>query len=189
MNFDFYPGIEAKRKQMKGKQKDKAPLFGKEAWQCCMHNWETFSEAELRRIDAESVNAPFIGPAGFRYSANSYITEDAVVVMNPHFTAIPIRDIIWIYGSTVKNSVNFIPTSKDIRLNLVARDNCSYVMLMTILTAISKKNPCQDAINTIRAKLIGKRPGIIYGYSDEIQKMRTFNFNGLVQYVDAHSVK
>ena len=37
---------------------------------------------------------------------------------------------------------------------------------------VSKKNPCQDAINTICAKLIGKRSRIIYGYSDEIQKMR-----------------
>ncbi|MBQ9326908.1 MAG: hypothetical protein IJ225_00030 [Solobacterium sp.] len=189
IDFTRYPNLEARRRQMKGRLKDKAPLIGKDTWQKCVQNWEIFTEEELQRINEDCQNVEFIQADGFKCASPSFITRDAVIVTQPHFTAIPLRDVIWVYEYALKHSVNFIPTSKDYTIYLVARDGISYTLMTTSVMAVSKKDPGPQAINQVREAIGDQYPGVIYGWSQEVQKMRDSNFNALVQYVDSHNVQ
>ena len=81
---------------------------------------------------------------------------------------IPIRDIMWIYGNVVKQTMNFIPTSKFHTLYLLARDGGTYSLGQITTGGFSKKAPLDEAVAQLQNLLFPYRKGIVYGYSDEI---------------------
>ena len=77
---------------------------------------------------------------------------------------IPIRDIMWIYGNVVKQT-------------------------MITTGGFSKKAPLDEAVAQLQNLLFPYRKGIVYGYSDEIANYFQGNFAGAVQMVDAKSME
>lgn len=102
---------------------------------------------------------------------------------------IPIRDIMWIYGNVVKQTMNFIPTSKFHTLYLLARDGGTYSLGQITTGGFSKKAPLDEAVAQLQNLLFPYRKGIVYGYSDEIANYFQGNFAGAVQMVDAKSME
>ncbi|MEE1113646.1 MAG: hypothetical protein UHN88_01040 [Eubacterium sp.] len=189
MDFSAYPQLANRMKQIRAKLGDKEPLLNKKEWRSAQQSWQAFTPEQLQTIEYESGFMPPLGIDGFKYAFNSYLTSEALIAASPFFRAIPLRDILWIYQETTKNSVNLVPTSKEIGLMVVTRTGDRYKLFSTTLAPWSKKNPCEAALEFLQQNLLPRRPGIILGYNDKVAQLAQTNPAALAQCVDEHSVQ
>lgn len=68
---------------------------------------------------------------------------------------------------------------------LMTRQGELHTMGVARTLALSKKDPCGNAIDEIRPFLAASRPGALLGWSQEIADGIQNNFPGMVQMVDA----
>lgn len=177
MDFTQYYNINEKVKKLGGVKKT---VFNKNLLEEAEKSWEQFTPNELSQIDMEFSTAPQI------YS--SIITSKAICVYNMHtFTAIPVKDVLWIYGSTVTHKMNFIPYNKEHSLVLLSRNGGSYILGRVNTGGFSKKKPNDEKIEQIRNILYPYRKGIVYGYTEEMYQLFTRDFGKAIEMVDANS--
>lgn len=177
MIFASYYNINEKVKKLGGVKKT---VFNKNLLEEAEKSWEQFSPAELSQIDAEFPTAPQV------YS--SIITSKAICIYEMHtFTAVPVKDVLWIYGSIMTQKMNFIPYNKEHSLALLARNGRSYTLGRVNTGGFSKKKPNDEKIEQLRNFLYPYRKGIVYGYSEEMYKLFTMDFGKAIEMVDANS--
>lgn len=175
IDLNQYPNINVICQELGG---IKQSVFNKKMMAEAEEGWSKVTPELLARINQEAPTAKKV--------MNCYVMPSGILLMmNRVFYVIPFYDIIWIYGYILKNSMNFIPTYKDHSLHLVTRNGNTLTLGSKTTMALSKKDPCGDAIQEIMPVFAQTRSGILYGYSDEIANAVQNNFAGVVQTVDA----
>lgn len=179
MDFTFYPNIQAKADENGG---IKQTMFNKKLLANAENAWRLFTVEELGRINYDIAYAPKVMTA--------YITPNAILDMSNHVMfPIPVRDIIWVYGNVVKQSMNFIPMSKYHSINIMTRDGEVHTLGPVTTGGFSKKDICAEATEQIRNVIYPYRQGIVYGFSDEIQNYFCSNVQEAARMVDAKSME
>lgn len=177
MDFNKYQNINNVIKKMGGV---KETMLNKKKYEKAKQSWEQFTPKQLEIIDSEIATAPQI--------YLSLVTSEAICLYNMHtFTAIPVKNIVWIYGSEFIQTMYFIPYNKTYSLIVMDRYGQTYTLGMVSTWGFSKKKPNEERIDIIR-NVIGKnRKGIVYGYNKEICDLFTKNFQDAVKMVDDNS--
>ncbi len=140
-------------------------------------SWRKLTQQEVIQLEQEAPYAKQI--------MSCYITPTALLYMQNHaFFAIPTRDIIWVYGSVTTMRMNFIPYSKEHQLILIARDGSTHVIGRASTGGFSKKRPCDVAVQEMQAILAPIKPGIFFGYSDQIAGAVNSNLGSVIAAVD-----
>ena len=112
MDFSNFTNINARITAWGG---IKQTAFNKKKYAAAEASWNLLSPQEIAMLDQQ---IPY-GVEAFSFVA----TPTAILVYEAKTVrVIPIRDIMWIYGNVVKQTMNFIPTSKFHTLYLLARD-------------------------------------------------------------------
>lgn len=175
MDFTNYPNIAVIDAKLGG---TKQTMLNKKAFAKAEENWMRLGHDMLSQINYEAQSAVQV--------LSSYVMPSAVICMQPFhvLNIIPVNDIIWIYGHVVKNSTNFIPTSKDHSIRLMTRTGETYVLGQKSTNPFTKKDITGDIINQIAPILSRTRPGILFGYSDEIANAVQQNLQSVVNAVD-----
>ncbi len=181
MDFTFYPHIQARAGELGG---IKQTMFNKKLMAKAENSWMQLSTEEMARIEYEIAYAPKV--------LTTFVTSAAILLMNKGthvLYPIPVRNIIWIYTSIIKNSMNLIPTYKEHTVNIVTRNGETHQIGPFTTAAISRKDIGGAAIEQIRNVIYPYRKGIIYGYSDEIQNYVCSNIQEAARMVDAKSME
>lgn len=179
MDFTNFTNINARITAWGG---IKQTAFNKKKYAAAEASWNLLSPQEIAMLDQQ---IPY-GVEAFSFVA----TPTAILVYEAKTVrVIPIRDIMWIYGNVVKQTMNFILTSKFHTLYLLARDGGTYSLGQITTGGFSKKAPLDEAVAQLQNLLFPYRKGIVYGYSDEIANYFQGNFAGAVQMVDAKSME
>ena len=180
MDFTNYPNIAAIAEELGG---IKTTMFNKKLTEAAERSWEQFTPEELERINEEAASAEKIGC--------SYIMPTAILRMgrNEHaLLAIPVRDIVWIYGSVTTTRLNFIfPMYKEHEVRIVTRDRATHTVFQKTTAAFTRKKPADDTIAQIRVIIDFYRKGIFYGWSKEMQKLACEYFAYMIETADAQS--
>lgn len=179
MDFSRYPNISASATTLGGIKKT---VFNKKALAEAEASWDSLSAEDVMHIEQQIPHATRI--------LSSYVMPYAVCVYQAHtYTVIPVRDVLWFYVRVVKQSVNFVPTSKEHYIEMLARNGKFYTLGQISTGGFSKKEPGAEALETIRQLLLPYRAGIVYGYSDEINNFFHQSFAQAVQMVDQKSAE
>ncbi len=179
MDFSNFPNINARVTAWGG---IKQTAFNKKKYAAAEASWNLLSPQEIAMLDQQ---IPY-GVEAFSFVA----TPTAILVYEAKTVrVIPVRDIMWIYGNVVKQTMNFIPTSKFHTLYLLARDGGTYSLGQITTGGFSKKAPLDEAIVQLKNLLFPYRKGIVYGYSDEISNYFHGNLAAAIQMVDAKSME
>lgn len=174
MDFTNYPNIALIDAKLGGA---KQSFANKKAYAKAEEAWMRLGQNGIAQINYEAPQAVQV--------LSAFVMPSAVVCMEMRvLNVIPVSDIIWVYGDVVKSSVNFIPTDKTHSLRLVTRTGEVHTLGSKITLALSKKDITGDAINQIAPVLSQKRPGIFFGYSDELANAVKQNFQSVVNAVD-----
>ena len=185
MNFNGYPNLQAvlcecKRSYM---HSDKEPRFlGNAAVWKNMHTiWKGFSPEELSRIEEDLAALRADGT----YKRGYYVTREALILTATEdwkmsFYPIRCRDIIWIYAGSTTHSVNFIPTSKTYNLYVIDAYCTKIQFCKKSSTAFNKKNLMEEDLKYLMGELLAKWPGIMWGYSAEVDAIYRKDFSALV---------
>ncbi len=119
MDLAYYPNIAAKAVELGGVKKT---VFNKKLLEQADASWRQFSSEEIARIEQEAPSAVKVG--------NCFVTPTAILHMgrNQHaLFAIPVRDVIWIYGNVTTTRMYYIfPVSKLFQVQLLTRSNQTY---------------------------------------------------------------
>lgn len=159
----------------------KETMLNKKLYAKAEESWKLFSSKELAIIDSEIANTPQI--------YNSVITSEAICIYSMHtFTAIPVKDIIWVYGSTFTQTMNFIPYNKTHSIHVMDRNGEVHTLGTMSTWGFSRKKPNDERIEIIKNLLSKERKGIIYGYNKEIYELMTKNLKQAVEMVDNNSL-
>lgn len=179
MDFSRYPNISASATTLGGIKKT---VFNKKALAQAEESWDRLSAEDIMHIEQQIPHATKV--------LSSFVMPYAICIYQAHtFTVIPVRDIMWFHVRVVKQSVNFIPTSKEHYIEMLARDGKFYTLGQVSTGGFSKKEPGAEALETIRQILLPYRAGIVYGYSNEIENLFRNNFAQAVQMVDQKSAE
>lgn len=178
MDFSRYTNISKIISKFGGIKETK---FNKKLYAKAEESWAQFSPRELELIDSEIATAPQI--------YNSVVTSVAICIYNMHaFTAVPVKDVIWIYGSTFTQTMNFIPYNKTHSICVMDRNGVQHALGSMSTFGLSRKKPNDERIEIIRNLLNKERKGIIYGYNKEICELIKKDFQGAVELVDKNSL-
>ena len=173
-----YPAIAAKAAEL---GKIKQGMLNKKQYALALEQWKSFTPEELSKLNSEIASAPVVmKKAVFTQTAVCYNSESV-------FHCVPVKDLVWAHASVIKESMNFIPTNKVHQLWLMDRNGSHFLVAVQNTGAFSKKTPAQDAINSLSELLKPVRPGIIYGYSKEIEAFCCSNPMAAAQKVDEAS--
>lgn len=192
MDFSKYNNINEKVKKFGGV---KRVVLNKDLLEEAEKSWEQFTPEEISLIDEEFPTALQVFLPKKIYGAmlsgsicTSIITSKAICIYNRYtFTAIPVKDILWIYPDIFTQKMNFIPYNKTHSLILLARNGKRYTLGSVSTGGFSRKKPASEELEKIRNVLDKYRKGIIYGYTDEINNMFALNFGKAIEMVDANS--
>lgn len=172
-----YPNLNNLANSMGGVRK---AALNKKLLENADNSWRRFSQEEVVRLEQE---VKFAKPV-----MKGFVTQTAVLYMNNHaLFAIPVKDIIWVYVSTTTMKMNFIPYNKVHNLFVVTRDGEVHNIGTANTGGFSKKRPCDPAVAELQSILSTVRPGIIYGYSDQIASAVHSNPTAVAQEVDMRS--
>ena len=173
-----YPAIAQKAAQL---GKIKQSPFNKKSYAKSLERWNSFFPEELAKLNDEIGSAEIVmKKAVFTPTAVCYLSEGC-------FQCIPVRDIIWVYSSVIKESMNFIPTGKIHQVRLMERSGEHHIVCVQQTGPFTKKTPATDAVGQTTAILDTVRPGIIYGYSKEIEAFCVGNLAAACTRVDENS--
>lgn len=175
MDFTNYPNIAVIDAKLGG---TKQTMFNKKAFAKAEEDLARLGYDMLSQINYEAQSAVQV--------LSSYVMPSAVICMQPFhvLNIIPVNDIIWVYGHVVKNSTNFIPTSKDHSIRVMTRTGSMYILGQKSTNPFTKKDITGDLINQIAPILSRTRPGIFFGYSDQIANAVQQNLQSVVNAVD-----
>lgn len=174
MDFTNYPNIALIDAKLGG---SKQSFANKKAYAKADEAWMRLGQDGIAQINYEAPQAVQV--------LSAFVMPSAVVCMEYRIlNVIPVSDIIWVYGQVIKNSMNFIPTYKEHFVRLMTRTGEVHTLGSKTTMALSKKDITGDAINLIAPVLSQKRPGIFFGYSDELANAVQQNFQSVVNAVD-----
>ena len=123
-----------------------------------------FTPEELAQLDREMGNASIL-------MKMAVITPTAVCYYNlGAFFAIPVRDVVWVYPRIVKQTMNFIPTGKIHQLFLMERNGEQHIIGQLSTGPFNKATLAADGLESVRSILNPVRKGIVYGYSDDLNR-------------------
>lgn len=170
-----YPAIAEKAAQL-GKIKE-GP-FNKKATAKSIEEWNSFFPEELQKLNAEFATAEIVmKKAVFTPTALCYYESGC-------FHCIPVRDVVWVYAYVIKESMNFIPTGKVHQIRVIDRSGEMHIVATQNTGPFTKKTPATDEIGKMKTMLDQVRPGIIYGYSKEIEQFVFGNLPAACAQVD-----
>ncbi|MBR6254844.1 MAG: hypothetical protein IKR22_05360 [Clostridiales bacterium] len=170
-----YPAIAEKAAQL-GKIKESR--FNKKAYARSIDEWNSFFPEELQKLNEEFANAEIVmKKAVFTPTAVCYLDLSC-------FHCIPVRDIIWVYAYVIKESMNFIPTGKIHQIRVIDRSGEMHIVATQNTGPFTKKTPATDEIAKLKAMIDPVRPGVIYGYSKEIEQFVFGNLPAACEKVD-----
>lgn len=173
-----YPAIAAKAAEI---GKIKQGMLNKKQYAQSIEQWKSFTPEELAKLNSEIASAPVVmKKAVFTQTAICYNSESV-------FHCVPVKDLVWVYARVVKESMNFIPTNKLHQLWMMDRNGSHFLVAMLNTGAFSKKAPASDAVESMAQLLKPVRPGIIFGYSKEIEAFCNSNPAAAAQKVDTDS--
>ena len=177
INLQNYPNIST-YVQRKGGLKDSLLNKGvRKEWEA---SWERVTTQDLELFDREIVNGNEVFDA--------VVTPNFIMVYRVHCVKIiPVRDIIWMYARVVKSTMYFIPYNKTHSLLVLDRFGNWETLGSTNTGGFSKKTPGEDACQFIGSIIGQTRPGIVFGYSDELARLANKNLNQFVAMVDSKS--
>ena len=174
INLSNYPNLSTLANSLGGVRK---AALNKKLLEKSEESWRKLTQDEVVILEQQ---VPYA-----RKVMNAYVTQTAILYMTNHaLFVIPSRDIIWIYGSITTMRMNFIPYSKNHNLFVVTRDGNSNNIGMTTTGGFSKKRPCDAAISELQSVLAPVKPGIFFGYSDQLANAVKSNFASVVAAVD-----
>ncbi len=137
-------------------------------------------EAELARngLTAEQAEADLA--AGQEFPPLSVGARYALV-FGPKIKLLPLKDLIWCYGvntTTQYRVYGLIPAGKtrSSAIKLVSRDRSEVV-----------SPAAEDDVKAILGAIKSRVPGVIAGYSQEVEKRMKSDFESAVRYVDSHN--
>ena len=143
MDFTNFTNINARITAWGG---IKQTAFNKKKYAAAEASWNLLSPQEIAMLDQQ---IPY-GVEAFSFVA----TPTAILVYEVKTVrVIPIRDIMWIYGNVVKQTMNFIPTSK-------FHTFCSHEMVELIHLARS-----QPVVSPRKRRLMKQSPNCRTCYS------------------------
>ena len=173
-----YSGIISKVGQM---GKVKTNLLNKKNTAAALERWQTLSAEELSRLDQE------IGSAEVIYKSITFtqtaLLYNSVGVLN----VVPVKDIIWMYPHVVTQRMNFIPYNKMHQIYIMERSGEMHNIQVAQTGGFSKKQPGVDFIDKFKATVDPVRPGIVYGFSDDANRLFHQNLQQAVEMVDQRS--
>ncbi len=179
MDFTNYPNIASLAKQL-GKVKRTA--FNKKKFDKNEIFWNSLSSDELSAIDREAADAVRV--------MNCFVTPNYLFVLDlAVFYLVPVKDAIWIYTTVLTQRMNFIPYNKMHNLILLDRNKNYYTLGTKNTNGFSKKTPCSDAMKQVCEIIYPQRRGLLSGWTEEIEKVVTDNFEAVVQAVDNKSLE
>ncbi len=182
MDLAYYPNIAAKADELGGVKKT---MFNKKLLEQADASWRQFSSEEIARIEQEAPSAVKVG--------NCFVTPTAILHMgrNQHaLFAIPVRDVIWIYGNVTTTRMYYIfPVSKLFQVQLLTRSNQTYTLASISTGPFTRKDHCGDIIRQLQPLLQPHRKGIIFGWSQDIANYVQGNFQAAVAMVDEKSAE
>ena len=155
-----FHGITAKIAQM---GKVKPNFLNKKNYEAALERWKTLSGEELTRLDQEIGSAEVIYKS-FVYTPTA-LCYNTVGVLN----VIPVKDILWIYPRVFTQRMNFIPYNKMHQILVLERSGEYHVIQVASTGGFSKKDPAGDIIQKMAQTIKPVRPGIVFGYSKEIE--------------------
>lgn len=174
MDFTNYPNIAMIDAKLGGA---KQTMFNKKAFAKAEEQWTRLGHEMIAQINYETQSALQV--------LSSFVMPSAVICMEARvLNVLPVNDIIWVYGYVVKNSMNFIPTTKEHYVRVMTRSGDVHVLGMKSTGGFSKKDITGDIVNQIAPILSRTRPGILFGYSDEIAGAVQQNLQAVVNTVD-----
>ncbi len=177
--LEMYPAIMAKAREMGKVAKN---FMNKKLIDQAAQLWARFTPEELAQLNQEISSYPLV-------AKTSVVTPTAVCYYNLGvFYAIPVRDIVWCYVRLVKESMNFIPTGKQHQIFVMDRTGEQHIVCIARTNGFSKKTPGEENLQYIRSVLNPVRPGIVYGYSNEIEQWFCSNLQAAVAQIDAKTV-
>ena len=179
MDFTNYPNILALADKLGGIKKT---VLNKKLMEKAEQTWAQLTPEEIAQIEGEAASASQM--------LRSFIMPTAILKMNrgEHaLSAIPVRDIVWVYGNVVTNRVNFIPVTKEHSVEVMTRSGDTYVLGTVSTPAFTKKDVCGNCVQQIQEILEPYRKGIIYGWSEEIMGLVSRDFQAVVQMMDSKS--
>lgn len=173
-----YSGIMAKLGQM---GKVKTNLLNKKNTAAALERWQSIPADEIARLDQEIGSAEVINKSiVFTQTALLY---NAVGVLN----IVPVKDIVWMYPHVVTQRMNFIPYNKMHQLYIMERSGEMHNIQIAQTGGFSKKQPAVDFIDKFKATVDPVRPGIVYGFSDDANRLFHQNLQQAVEMVDQRS--
>ncbi|MBP5417090.1 MAG: hypothetical protein J6Y58_06145 [Clostridiales bacterium] len=173
-----YPAIAAKVAQI---GKIKQGHLNKKAYARSIEEWNSFMPEELAKLNQEFESAEIVMKrAVFTPTAVCYLSEGC-------FHCIPARDIIWVYAYVIKESMNLIPTGKEHQVRIIDRSGEMHIVCTSRTGPFTKKTPATDAIGNLKTMLDASRPGILYGYSKELEQFVFGNLPAACAKVDEDS--
>jgi len=173
-----YPAIAEKVSKM---GKIKQGPFNKKRYAKSIEEWNRFFPEDLQKMNQEFASAEIIERKSvYTKTAICYVSEGC-------FHTIPVRDILWVYAYVVKESMNFIPTGKQHQVRVWDRYGDMHIVTMTQTGPFTKKSPAEEAISKMRELIAPVRPGIIFGYSQDIQNFINTDIGAVAAKVDQDS--
>lgn len=176
--FAMYPAIGMKAAEM---GKFKQGKLNKKAWANAAESWDRMFPEDLAKLNAEIQSASVI---------NKSLIATPTAVLCKEFGSLycfPVRDIIWVYPFVFTQKMNFIPYSKTHYVRILERNGNECSITVGQCGGFSKKPISNDAMASIQQVISLYRPGIIFGYSQEIENFVRGNLAGAAAYVDEKS--
>ena len=173
-----YSGIMAKVGQM---GKVKTNLVNKKLTAQALESWQRLSAEELARIDQEIGSAEVFNKCmTFTSSAVIYNNLGALYV-------VPVKDILWVFPYVVTQRMNFIPYNKIHQIRIVDRTGDEHVIIIGNTGGFSKKEPAVDILQKMSAAMTPVRPVIVFGYSEDANRLFHGNLQQGIAMVDQRS--
>ena len=142
------------------------------------NTWNQFTDEELASIEAQAKDAPEAG--------SSFLTKEALVIKGEGGAeAVPVKDIIWIYGTTAARKVcKYFETGKDFVIQVMDRHGKAHTMTAVRAEGNTKDNPLNEKIRPLLLEIAKSRPGVLVGYSDDRKEMAEKELDKMVRLSD-----
>ncbi len=143
-------------------------------------SWERMTPQDYETFDREIVNGKEVFEA--------IVTPGYIMVCRAHCAKIiPVRNILWMFAKVGVQKMYFIPYNKTHSVILLDRYGEWETLGFVNTGGFSKKAPADDACQLIKSIIGQTRPGIVYGYSPELDEMASENLAGFIEMVDSRS--
>lgn len=130
-----------------------------------------FSDSGLKRLNDEINSVDMTEGFG--------VTSEAMAATQNQLFALPINDVVWIYSHVTTGRIMFVPVASSYDIVVVDRNKRRYYLKGKL-----QKTNQENIINFLQSGLSLTRPGIFYGYSEELNTLFYQSFDRMVEMSD-----